>query len=162
MAEVQQLSDEVKTFIVQELACFETPSEVEKSVKAMFDITISRQRVQGYDPTKRQGKDLGKEMRAIFEETRKTFLEETALIGIANRAVRLRKLDKIAADNAKNPMVVMQACEAAAKEMGGAYSNKLEHKHSGQVGMPVQAVVVNTTDPLEAAKIYQNMLNGPT
>ena len=71
MSETEPLSDEVKYFIVQKLACFGTPSEVAKDVKDEFGIVISRQRVQLYDPTKKAGADLGAELRAIFEATRK-------------------------------------------------------------------------------------------
>src|SRR5690606_32913826 len=47
-------------------------------------------------PNKRAGRDLAKRWRAIFEETRKAFLEDTSKIGISHRAVRLRALQRIA------------------------------------------------------------------
>lgn len=129
MAETTELPDDVKTFIVQALACFDPPSVVAASVKEEFDgLAVTRQRVHTYDPTKKAGEGLGAELKAVFDATRKAFLEETAAIGIANRAVRLRKLDRIAqkAEAAGNHMVVMGACEAAAKEIGGAFTNKRE------------------------------------
>jgi hypothetical protein len=129
MAEPQELPDEIKRFIVQALACFDPPSVVASAVKDEFDLVVSRQKVHAYDPTKKAGEDLGAELKAVFESTRKAFLEETASIGIANRAVRLRKLDRIAqkAEASGNLVMVMGACEAAAKEVGGAFTNKREH-----------------------------------
>jgi hypothetical protein len=146
MADTEELSPEVKTFIVHALACFDAPSTVAAAVKDEFGITVTRQRVHAYDPTKKAGEDLGVELRAIFEATRKTFLEETAEIGIANRAVRLRKLDRVAqkAEAANNHVMVMQACEAAAKEVGDAFSNRHKHEHTGKDGkdLPAPAAVV--------------------
>jgi hypothetical protein len=37
-------------------------------------------------------------LKAGSEATRKAFLEETASIGLANRAVRLRKLDRLCSE----------------------------------------------------------------
>ncbi|AFL51641.1 hypothetical protein ABIE78_002513 [Sinorhizobium fredii] len=52
-------SDEVKTYVVQALACFDSPAVVAKSVKAEFDVVISPQAVEAYDPTKRAGRPSG-------------------------------------------------------------------------------------------------------
>jgi hypothetical protein len=41
-------SDEVKTYVVQALACFDSPAVVAKSVKAEFDVVISPQAVEAY------------------------------------------------------------------------------------------------------------------
>jgi hypothetical protein len=144
MADAEQLPDEVKIFIVQALACFDPPSVVVAAVKEEFALTVSPQRVIKYNPTKKSGEDLGQELKAIFAETRKRFLAETAEIGIANRSYRLRKLDRIAqkAEAAGNHVVVMAACEAAAKEIGGAFTNRQQHEHSGPNGKPLAAGVV--------------------
>lgn len=141
MAETEQLPDEVKTFIVQALACFDPPSVVVAAVKEEFGLVVSPQRVIKYNPTKKSGEDLGQELKAVFEATRKRFLEETAEIGIANRAVRLRKLDRVAqkAEAAGNHAMVMGACEAAAKEVGGAFTNRQQHELTGANGKPLAA-----------------------
>lgn len=136
MPETDDLSMEVKTFIVQALACFDPPSVVCQSVKEEFGLTLDRRRVHRYDPTKKAGEDLGAALKGIFDATRKRFLDETAEIGIANKAVRLRKLDRIAtkAEAQNNGVLVMQACEAAAKEVGDAFTNKHKHEHTGKDG----------------------------
>ena len=43
MTERTELPDEVKAFVVQALACFDTPSEVAKAVKEEFGLVVSRQ-----------------------------------------------------------------------------------------------------------------------
>ena len=87
-----KLNNEIRTFIVQSLACFDGPSTVVKAVQDEFGITVTRQWIETYDPTKRAGKDLAPKWCAIFEETRVAFLEDTSKIGISHRAVRLRAL----------------------------------------------------------------------
>lgn len=46
------LNGEVKAFIVQALACFDTPSQVAEQVKKEFGLEVSRQQVESHDPTK--------------------------------------------------------------------------------------------------------------
>jgi hypothetical protein len=46
------LSPEVKAFIVQALACFDTPTQIASQVKQEFGLDISIQQVSSYDPTK--------------------------------------------------------------------------------------------------------------
>jgi hypothetical protein len=136
-----ELDAEVKIFIVQSLACFDPPSKVVKGVKEEFGVTVNRQTVHRYNASKKGAADLAEQWKALFEETRKRFLEETADIGIANRVVRLRRLDRIAelAEAAGNHVVVMAACEAAAKEMGGAYTNRHQHELTGRDGKDLPA-----------------------
>ena len=46
------LKEQVKIFIVQALACMDTPQQVANAVKQEFNIEIDRKQVQLYDPTK--------------------------------------------------------------------------------------------------------------
>jgi len=86
------LRDEVKAFVVQALACFDTPSQVVASVKETFGIDVTRQQCEAYDPTKYVGRSLNQKWKTLFEDTRARFREETAEIPIANRAYRLRTI----------------------------------------------------------------------
>lgn len=85
-----KLSDEVKTYIVQALACFDSPSVVAAAVKKEFGVDVS------HDPNKKAASGLAPKWKALFGETRKTFLEDTATIAISHRAVRLRALQRMA------------------------------------------------------------------
>ena len=120
------LRDEVKAFVVQALACFDTPSQVVASVKAEFGLDVSRQQCEAYDPTKYVGRNLHVKWKTLFEDTRKRFREETAEIPIANRAYRLRTLGRMAekAENMKNMALTAQLLEQAAKEVGDVYVNR--------------------------------------
>lgn len=120
------LKPEVKAFIVQGLACFDTPSQVVLSVKEEFGIDISRQQAESHDPTKSGGKTLADKWRDLFNETRERFKSETGDIPIANKAFRLRALNRmaIAAEQKRNYPLAASLLEQAAKESGGAYTNK--------------------------------------
>ncbi|NBB33116.1 DUF2280 domain-containing protein [Pseudomonas sp. BC115LW] len=120
------LSNEVKAFIVQALACFDTPTQVASSVREEFGIEVTRQKCEAHDPTKYAGRDLAKRWVVLFEDTRKRFREETAEIPIANRAYRLRALGRMAvkAENSKNMALTAQLLEQAAKEVGDVYVNR--------------------------------------
>lgn len=130
------LKDEVKTFIVQSLACFDTPSVVVDAVRKEFGATITRQSVEGYDPTKKAGSKLAEKWRLLFEETRKTFLEDTATIAISHRAVRLRALQRMAdkAETQGNMVLAADLLEQAAKEVGDSYTNRQKHDHTSSDG----------------------------
>jgi hypothetical protein len=121
---MQTLSDEIKTFIVKGLACFDTPSEVAEAVKATFGVEVTRQHVYTYDPG--CGEPPALRWRALHAHTRKTFLEDVGEIGIANRTTRLRMLDKILhrvlAQNKTTQAAAL--LEQAAKECGGMYKRQ--------------------------------------
>ena len=133
------LNNEVKAFIVQALACFDTPSQVAAAVREEFGIEVSRQQCEAHDPTKRAGRDLAKRWVTLFNDTRERFRQETAEIPIANRAYRLRMLDRMAskAEGMKNMALAAQLLEQAAKETGGSYTNKHQHELSGPNGAPI-------------------------
>lgn len=120
------LKNEVRAFIVQAIACFDTPSQVAQAVRQEFGIELSRQQCEAYDPTKYAGRNLGKRWQILFHDTRKRFREETADIPIANRAYRLRAMARLIdkAEKAKNLALALQVLEQAAKEVGDAYVNR--------------------------------------
>lgn len=142
------LRSEVKAFIVQALACFDTPSQVVESVKKEFGIELSRQQCESHDPTKFAGRGLGAKWVELFHAARKRFREETAEIPIANRAFRLRAMNRFVekAETMKNIGLAMQILEQAAKEVGDVYVNrqtKNENPHDNLAPTRVQVDVVD-------------------
>lgn len=123
------LEAKVKTFIVQRLACFCAPSEVVDQVKEEFGLTLLRQHVRNYNPE--QVKVAAKWV-ALHAHTRAQFIAETTRIGIANQAYRLQRLQRIAerAGKSGNLAIEAQVLEQAAKETGGAYTNRREIRGS--------------------------------
>ncbi len=142
------LKGEVKAFIVQSLACFDTPSQVVEAVKKEFGFTITRQQVESHDPTKANGKGLAQKWVDMFNGTRERFQNEISDIPIANKAYRLRALDRMATktEGMKNFALASQLIEQAAKEVGDAYTNKHKFEHSGPNGGAIETVTMNKDD----------------
>lgn len=142
------LKGEVKAFIVQSLACFDTPSQVVEAVKKEFGLTITRQQVESHDPTKANGKGLAQKWVDMFNATRDRFQNEISDIPIANKAYRLRALDRMATktEGMKNFALASQLIEQAAKEVGDAYTNKHKFEHSGPNGGAIEPVTMNKDD----------------
>ncbi len=130
------LKPDVKAFIIQALACFDTLSMVAEAVQKEFGIKVTHQQVESHDPTKVSGKGLAKKWVELFTITRERFQTEIASIPIANKAYRLRALDRMAAatEKQKNFGMTAQLMEQAAKEVGDAYTNRQKVEHSGGVG----------------------------
>lgn len=120
------LSDEVKTFVVQALACFDAPSVVVAAVKDEFGLAVTRQAVEAYDPNKVQGQRLSDELKQVFAATRERFLTDQALIGTSHRVVRLRRLQRLAdrAEGMGNMALAASLLEQIARECGDAYTNR--------------------------------------
>jgi len=146
------LNNEVKGFIVQALACFDTPSQVAAAVREEFGLDVTRQQCEAQDPTKRAGRDLAKKWVTLFHDTRKRFREETAEIPIANRAYRLRAMNRFVerAESMKNIGLAMQILEQAAKEVGDVYVNrqkKADAEDEPAVPTAVTVQVINARKP---------------
>src|SRR5438309_3743548 len=117
------LTDEIKEFIVRGLARYDTPSQVAEAVKAQFGIAVSRQQVFAYDPE--GSRPPAPRWIALHAATREKFLSDVAGIGVAQKAVRLRMLDRWAreADERHFTTVAATFLEQAAKECGGIYES---------------------------------------
>lgn len=148
------LNDAAKRFIVQALACYDTPTEVATALKDEMGVEAPRTQVAQYDPTKVAGAKLSKKWRDLFEDTRKKFREAVAEIPIADQAFRLRALGKIYDRHMTRGNVVAAAAvlEQAAKEQGGMFTNKREV--SGPNGGPIPTMP--TTIELVAPNVQQS------
>jgi len=126
----RQLPENVRRFIVGELATFRTPTEVSNAVKERFGLEVARQRVEYYDPAKlvNHGK-LARKWVQLFRRTRERWLAATADVAIANRRYRLEQLQHLyqkALDMGKigNVPLAKELLEQAAKEAGDLYTNR--------------------------------------
>jgi len=115
------LTDEMKAFIVRGLARYETPTRVAASVQAAFGITIDRRQVYAYDPA--GSRPPAQRWIDLHAATRAKFLDAVAEIGIAQKVVRLRMLDRFANRAEENNYTERAArfLVQAAKECGGFY-----------------------------------------
>lgn len=126
-----RLSPQLKLFIVRELACFSTPTEVQAALVSEFGLeqdAVKLNQILLYDPTKAAGASLSKPLRKAFEETREAYLAELMLIPAAHRAYRVRRLAAMAqkAEERRNYPLAKDCYRQIAEEMGGKFTNKLE------------------------------------
>lgn len=149
-----KLSEAEKRFIVQALACYDTPTQVAEAVKEEFGTVLDRGHVGCYDPTKAAGKELAKKWRDLFEETRKRFRAEVAEIPIADQAYRLRQLQRMLQDamSRKNVVLASQLLEQAAREAGGAFSNRREISGPNGGPVPMAPTVIELVAPNDQGK----------
>ncbi|MEG6451213.1 DUF2280 domain-containing protein, partial [Enterobacter cloacae] len=139
------LKQEVKAFIIQSLACFDTLAIVGEAVQKQFGIKVTPQQIESHDPTKASGKGLAQKWVDLFHETRKRFQTEISDIPIANKAYRLRALDRMMnnAEKMRNIALATEIIEQAAKECGDAYTNKHKFEHSGPNGGAIQTITMS-------------------
>lgn len=126
---MSELSKEIQTFIVQQLAMYQTPQEIVGLVKENFEVEISRQQAFYYNAD--MNPKLPKKWREIFNATRENFLTDVSSIPIAQKSFRLRELDKIYQNQksakSQNTKAMKDTLEQAAKESGDAFTNRFKH-----------------------------------
>jgi hypothetical protein len=152
------IPEDLKIFIVTSLACFDSPKQVMQDVKEQFCVVVTSQQLSAYDPNTQNGKRLSKPFKALFEQTREQFLKDATKVPIANAAVRLRKLQRLyeSAEARGNMAMAAQLLEQAAKETGGAFTNRRELGGAvGAVPIPPPQAGSGTTD-----EAYKKMLGG--
>lgn len=134
-----KLNDQQKRFVVQRLACFDTPHEVVAAVREEFGISLEAPSVQYYDPTKRAGTNLSQKWKDLFFETREDFKRNVeSYVPEANKMVRVRQLAHAARafKGRGNYVGMADMMERIAKEIGGAFTNRREF--TGKQGGPIE------------------------
>lgn len=132
-----RLTNDIKRFIVMELATLRTPAEVSARIGEEFDLEVTPQQVHEYDPTKAHGAGIAKKWRDLYDVTNAEFMKSAGQIPIAIRAYRLRELYDLYQRHKRSGNLVAAAAvlEQAAKEMGQSYTNR--HEVSGPKGGPI-------------------------
>lgn len=159
MAAKKQLNDDVKRFIVMNLAMCESPSDVMTAVKETFNVTITRAGVQNYDPTKVAGRALSEELKTLFVDTRaeykKKIVDELPLM---DKYFRVKKLSRYVenAESIGNEIGAAALIEQIAKEDGGMFSNK--HKHDVNLDATLTQTVVRVPPKITAEQWKQSQL----
>lgn len=112
-----RITKKVKLFIVRMLAEFESPTQTSKTAKEVFNVDVTPQQCEAYDPTKRTGQDLSQELRDLFFEYRRKANDELEAIPVANKRYRLQKIQNLLDEFPNNPVFTPKWLELAAKEM---------------------------------------------
>ncbi|WP_180182816.1 DUF2280 domain-containing protein [Acinetobacter sp. YH01020] len=133
------LKEPVKIFIIQSLACRDTPQEVADLVKQEFDLILDRSQVALYNPTKRRGKNLSKKYVQLFEKTREDFDAGLIDIPIANKFYRLKEIQKMYDDSGKNKVAKQKLLKLAHQETDG---RTIRQEHTGKDGADLEIKVI--------------------
>lgn len=130
-----RLSEEVKLFIVQAFACFQSPKRIARAVKEKFSLDVDPRHVHRYDPE--ANGDVAPKWVEIHGATRESFLAGVGDIPVAHVAYRLSELNRLyeAAVSARNPVLRLQILKQAAEEVGGRYTNKQVLDLTGSIGV---------------------------
>ncbi|OTG85573.1 hypothetical protein B9T31_12190 [Acinetobacter sp. ANC 4558] len=145
MARLKKLE---KVFIVRSLAQFMTPTEVVKDIKEKFNIDVSPQQVETYDPTKVAGADLSQEFIDLFSEARKEYLAQPIhnIVG-ANDITQLQILSDLLMSKKSNTVLAIKLIDQIQKIVKGHYEKKIEI--TGKDGGPLESIQTAVSVPKE-------------
>ncbi|WP_391485630.1 DUF2280 domain-containing protein [Acinetobacter pittii] len=150
-------------FIVRSLAQFMTPTEVVKAVKETFNIIVSPQQVEAYDPTKVAGRDLRKEFKEVFETTREEYLKQPIHnISGANDIVQLKILSDLLFAKKNNVTMTIKIVDQMQKIVKGFYEKRLEITGAGGGAIKTENTQIPSTpalSPDELAKLTPQELS---
>lgn len=131
-----KLTSEQKRFLVERLACYDTPSEAAAAFEDTFGQKIERGHVTYYDAGRLAVRSkLAPTLVALFDAVRARFVSDTSDIAVAQKSFRLRQLDRVVREE-RSPLLRMQALEQAAKEANDGYG-KQRIEHGGGVTIRV-------------------------
>ncbi len=137
-----RLSKDVQRRIVIMLACYCKNPEIIQAIKDDFSVEITRQNVNHYNPEHTD--EVAEEWKDLFETARENYNENISSIPIAQLAWRLRERQKMY-DEARSPQLKSELLTEAARDAGGAYTNKKQI--TGEGGGAVQISIVEAVKP---------------
>jgi hypothetical protein len=123
-----QLPEEVKRRIVTEFACFRRSGEILKILEDEYGVThIEQRNLFRYDASKGYSV-CSPELRKLFDETRKNFIEGRADIHLQSQGFRLRTIQRLiekaeALGTLAGFELAGRLIEQAAKDFGGVFTN---------------------------------------
>ena len=147
------LNDTHRAFIIQQLACFLSPSETAEAVNKEFGLDVSRQAMERYDPHKHAGRRIAQRWKDLFVTARQAFLDHVEnRVPHANKSVRIKKLAHAADafERNKNYLAMSVMLEKIAREMGSAYTNRREVTGRDRGSIKFEDINSMTDDQIDA------------
>src|SRR5690606_30241477 len=116
-----------KIFIVRSLAQFIPISDVVRDIKEKFNVDVSPQQVEYYDPTKAASADLAQEFIDLFNEASKEYIDQPIHnIEGANDIVQLKILSDLLVNKKSNVVSAIKLIDQMQKIVKGHYEKKIE------------------------------------
>jgi hypothetical protein len=121
-----KLTDEQKEYVVERLAAFDSPAEIAKDLLQDFDVAITRQSIEFYDPTKVNGRNCPERWKALFFARRQEIIDGNARLGAVHQMVRIRWLERMAtaAMAQGNHAIAVRILERIHKEVGAGVAKR--------------------------------------
>lgn len=138
-----RLNSTHKRFILERLARYDRPSEIQASIKETYGVDVTLPQLGHYDPETVQGQELAKKWKKLFYELRKRFLENLDSIPANHEAYRLNELQKLY-DHPhvqRNPKMRLEILVEIEKIKGQMYTNRHKMEHIGEGGGPIEVNV---------------------
>jgi hypothetical protein len=125
----RKLNLEQKAFIVTAYARFEGTAEIIRSFRERYDLELTHAQANHYN-VPGASCNCAPKWKELFQSVRKSFLDNVDAIGIANKTVRIQRLEYLCslALTRKNVKLAAELMEQAAKEMGEVFTNRREVK----------------------------------
>jgi hypothetical protein len=122
-----KLTNEIRGKIVAGWARYDTAVEIRREIRETYQVDVDMQQIYVLNPEGANWKGA-RRWEAVFAAERKVFLESASRIGIAQKVVRLQRLDKLCrmAIDKRNVKLAAELMEQAAKEMGEVFTNRRE------------------------------------
>jgi hypothetical protein len=148
-----KLTEEQQIYLVQRVAGFDSPRAIIKSMQEEFGITITHSTVQYYNPGTHKGQLSADRWKTLFDETRKAIIEGRVEVGVANKMVRLRRLETMSQDamDGGNFSAATKVLAQAAREMGERYAERQNHDQIGPLGSEFSGLTMAELDQRIAA-----------
>ena len=110
-----KLTTAQQEYVVERLAAFCNPGEVVRSVREKFGITLTRQAVEQYDPTR--DRRCPARWTTLFRLRRQAILESKGLHGAVDRAAQSRSRERVALCAIEG--LAADMLETLARQIGG-------------------------------------------
>lgn len=135
---MQTLEPDVQLYIIERLAHFATPTQVQGEIVKQWDgLKPSLQAIAAYNPASLAGQRLSPEYKALFAHARDAFLADRDAIGLSHANYRRKRLQEIIDHplHGQNPMLVRDIIELCEKVDGGMYRKEKQQDTGGAKGL---------------------------
>jgi hypothetical protein len=132
-----------KIYVVRRLAAYDKPKAIAESLAQDFGVTVTIKAIESYNPCLATGRHLGKRWRELFAQAREDYLASTAEIGVTQKAVRIRRRDRLAlkAEEAGQFKAASDILDAIARDVGDILDKRQKQDRFAERGAPAPATI---------------------
>jgi hypothetical protein len=139
-----RLTDRQRIYVVRRLAAYDKPKAIAESLARDFGVTVTLKAIESYNPCLSTGRHLGQRWRVLFAQAREAYLKSTAEIGVTQKAVRIRRRDRLAerAEEAGQFKAASDILDAIARDVGDIPDKRQKHDRFRERGASAAATII--------------------